>query len=107
MPNEPISGLAAATADALSVYRKRQEWDPAFELVRQHDLHEELAGLVLEAVDDMVYSGRLVAVEEWVRYARARRLSRHPVFAVAEAELHIRQGRHVTALTVARCGDER
>ena len=104
VPNEPISGLAAATADALSVYRKRQEWDPAFELVRQHDLHEELAGLVLEAVDDMVYSGRLVAVEEWVRYAKARRLSRHPVFAVAEAELHIRQGRHVTALTVARCG---
>jgi ATP/maltotriose-dependent transcriptional regulator MalT len=101
-PGDPVSGLPAATADALSVYRRRQEWDPAFELVRQHDLHEELAGLVLEAVDDTVHGGRLVVLEEWVRFARSRRLPRHSVFDVAEAELHIRQGRHATALTVAR-----
>ena len=97
-----VSALPAATGDALSLYRRRREWDSAFELVREHDLHEELAGLVLEAVDETMYSGRLLAVEEWIRYARAKKLPPHPVFSVAETELHVRHGRHVTALTVAR-----
>jgi ATP/maltotriose-dependent transcriptional regulator MalT len=97
-----VSALSAATREALTLYRGRREWDSAFELVREHDLQNELPGLVLEAVDETMYSGRLLAVEEWLRYARAKKLSPHPVFAVAEAELHVRHGRHVTALTVAR-----
>jgi DNA-binding CsgD family transcriptional regulator/tetratricopeptide (TPR) repeat protein len=97
-----ISGFPAATGEALSLYKRRHEWDSAFELLRTQDLRGELAGLVLEAVDETMYSGRLVAVDEWLRYARAKELGPHPVFAVAETELHLRHGRHVTALTIAR-----
>jgi ATP/maltotriose-dependent transcriptional regulator MalT len=97
-----VSALPAATGEALTLYRRRREWDSAFELVREHDLHADFAGLVLEAVDETMYSGRLIAVDEWLRYARAKKLFPHPVFAVAETELHLRHGRHVTALTVAR-----
>jgi DNA-binding CsgD family transcriptional regulator/tetratricopeptide (TPR) repeat protein len=97
-----VSVLPAATGEALTLYRRRREWDSAFDLVREQDLDEELAGLVLEAVDETMYSGRLLAVDEWLRYARGKKLAPHPVFAVAETELHVRHGRHVTALTVAR-----
>ncbi len=97
-----VSALPAATGEALTLYRRRREWDSAFELVREHDLHTDFAGLVLEAVDETMYSGRLIAVDEWLRYARAKKLFPHPVFAVAETELHLRHGRHVTELTVAR-----
>jgi DNA-binding CsgD family transcriptional regulator len=62
--------------------------------------------LVLEAVDETIYRGRLVALEEWVRWARLRHLPRHAVFAVAETELHLRHGRHMTALTIARAAIE-
>ena len=36
-----------------------------------------------------------------MRYARARRF-RHPVVALAEIELELRRGRHLTSLTLAR-----
>ena len=98
----PSSALAQANSRALALFRRRHEWDAAFELVRRNDLGEELAGLVLEAVDETVHGGRLMALEEWVRWARTRGLPRHPVFAVAETELHVRHGRHLSGLTVAR-----
>jgi DNA-binding CsgD family transcriptional regulator/tetratricopeptide (TPR) repeat protein len=99
--------LPIATADALVLYRRRRQWDSAFELVRRHDLDDELAGLVLEAVDGTVYAGRLRTLAEWLRHAKARRLPYHPVFALAETELHIRHGRHVSALTLARSAIDR
>ena len=75
---------------------------PPLSLFRRNDLGEELAGLVLEAVDETVHGGRLMALDEWVRWARTRGLPRHPVFAVAETELHVRHGRHLSGLTIAR-----
>jgi len=98
--------LSVATNRALELYRKRHEWDSAFDLIRRHRLDDQLAGLVLEAIDETANAGRLVALGEWVRHARSQRLPRNPVFAVAEAELHLRHGRHASALTVARSGIE-
>jgi DNA-binding NarL/FixJ family response regulator len=104
--DDAVDALPIATADALVLYRRRRQWDPAFELVRRHDLDDELAGLVLEAVDGTVHAGRLRTLAEWLRHARARRLPYHPVFALAEAELHTRHGRHLSALTLARSAIE-
>ncbi|MCZ7589645.1 MAG: LuxR C-terminal-related transcriptional regulator [Gaiella sp.] len=88
-------------ADALELYRERREWDPAFELIRRFEIDAELADLMVEAMDDTLNAGRLPVLREWVRYARARRL-RHPIVALAEIELELRRGRHLTALTLAR-----
>lgn len=89
-------------AAVLGLYRERRDWDSAFELVRRHALDDELATLVLEAVDELLFSGRLSTIEAWVRFARARDVPPHPVFEIAEIEVQLRHGRHATALTNAR-----
>lgn len=93
--------VRGAAASALDVYRERHQWDPAFELVRRFEIDAELGDLMVEAMDDTLNAGRLPVLHEWVRYARARRF-RHPVVALAEVELELRRGRHLTSLTLAR-----
>ena len=56
---------------------------------------------MVEAMDDTLNAGRLPVLRDWARYARARRF-RHPVVALAEVELELRRGRHLTSLTLAR-----
>ena len=84
------------------LYRQRRDWDSSFEIVRQHGLDDELASLVFDSVDEILFSGRLSTLRDWVRFARTRDRRPHPVFAVVEIELEMRHGRHATALTKAR-----
>ena len=98
---EATRDLRGASVGALDLYRERREWDPAFELVRRFEIDAELPELMIDALDDTLNSGRLPVLREWIRYARARRF-RHPVVALAEIELELRRGRHLTALTLAR-----
>ena len=93
--------LRGAAVDALGLYRERRDWDPAFELVRRFEIDDELGDLMLDAIDDTLNAGRLPVLREWVRYARARRF-RGPIVSLAEIELELRRGRHLTALTLAR-----
>ncbi len=93
--------VRGAAASALDVYRERHQWDPAFELIRRFEIDAELGDLMVEAMDDTLNAGRLPVLREWVRYARGRRF-RHPVVALAEIELELRRGRHLTSLTLAR-----
>ena len=93
---------AVGTEKALRLYRKRRDWDSAFELVRRHGLDDELAGLVLEAVDEILSSGRLSTLDDWVRFAHDRLENLHPVLMIAEMEVQLRHGRHMSALTTAR-----
>lgn len=103
---DPVPMPPDATLSALSLYRRRREWDSAFELVRAHDLDDELVGLVIDILEETAHSGAPASLQEIVEYGRSRRLHRHPVFAVAEAELHCRQGQPVSALTLARSAIE-
>ena len=93
--------LRGAAVDALGLYRERRDWDPAFELVRRFEIDDKLGDLMLDAIDDTLNAGRLPVLREWVRYARARRF-RGPIVSLAEIELELRRGRHLTALTLAR-----
>ena len=93
--------VRGAAASALDVYRERHQWDPAFELIRRFEIDAELGDLMVEAMDDTLNAGRLAVLRDWARYARARRF-RHPVVALAEVELELRRGRHLTSLTLAR-----
>ena len=94
--------FSIAMPEALALYRQRRDWDAAFELIRRHDLDDELADLALEAVDEIVFSARLATLQSWVRYAEQSGSRQHPVFVIAEIELHLRQGRIASALTFAR-----
>jgi DNA-binding CsgD family transcriptional regulator len=93
--------VRGAAASALGVYRERHQWDPAFELIRRFEIDAELGDLMFEAMDDTLNAGRLPVLRDWARYARTRRF-RHPVVALAEVELELRRGRHLTSLTLAR-----
>jgi ATP/maltotriose-dependent transcriptional regulator MalT len=99
------SDLRRAPAEALSLYRERREWDPAFELVRNFDIRSEFAALVVEAIDETVNGGRLLTMREWIQYARSKRIE-HPAVALAEVEVHLRHGKHLTALTLAKAALE-
>jgi DNA-binding NarL/FixJ family response regulator len=93
--------VRGAAASALDLYRERHQWDPAFELIRRFEIDAELGDLMVDAMDDTLNAGRLPVLRDWARYARARRF-RHPVVSLAEVELELRRGRHLTSLTLAR-----
>jgi len=98
---EATRDLRGVSMGALDLYRERREWDPAFELVRRFEIDDALPALMVDALDDTLNSGRLPVLRDWIRHSRARRM-RHPVVALAEIELELRRGRHLTALTLAR-----
>jgi DNA-binding NarL/FixJ family response regulator len=93
--------VRGAAASALDLYRERHQWDSAFELIRRFEIDAELGDLMVAAMDDTLNAGRLPVLRDWARYARARRF-RHPVVSLAEVELELRRGRHLTSLTLAR-----
>ncbi len=90
----------AAVARCLEVYRARRDWDASFDLVERNNLVSELEGLLLEALDELLDTARLATVEGVVGRATILRLPQ-PIFAVAEAELRLREGKSLVALTLA------
>jgi DNA-binding NarL/FixJ family response regulator len=98
---QPDSGIEPFARRALPELEKRREWDACFELVRTHGFDNEFRRICGLALDEMVFGGRLLGLEEWVEHAKYRDLT-DLVFGVAEAQVHLRHGRHVRALTLAR-----
>ncbi len=108
-PLDATPQVADAARRGLEIYRLREDWDAGFEVVRRHGLDDQLPVLLMDAIDDLVYGARLMALESWIVFAQARRIG-SPVLDVADAELSLRQGHHTRALTSARralgCGPE-
>ena len=91
---------AAAVTSCLEVYRKHRDWDAAFDLVERNNLVGELESLLTEALDELLDTARLTSVDALVRRANALGLG-EPIFAVADAELRLREGRSLIAQTLA------
>ena len=90
----------AAVASCLEVYRARRDWDAAFDLVERNNLVSELKALLTEALDELLDTARLITVEALVKRATILGLP-EPIFAVAEAELRLREGKSLVAQTLA------
>jgi len=89
------------TADTLlAEYRRRREWDAAFDLVERQGSLEDIGGLFADALDDVLNSGRLATAETWVTRAESRGLTT-PVVQRAKAELALRHGSHMSAQAFA------
>ena len=86
---------------ALAAYRQRREWDAAFDVVDRFGLDAELEPLVAESLDELLNAGRLATLETQVKGGHSRRVS-SPLMQLAEGEVCLRQGRHVTASTIAQ-----
>jgi ATP/maltotriose-dependent transcriptional regulator MalT len=85
---------------ALAAYRRRREWDAAFDVVDRFGLDDELEPLVADALDELLNAGRLTTLENWLDRS-AKRSNESPILLIARAEVWLRTGRHVTAQTFA------
>jgi ATP/maltotriose-dependent transcriptional regulator MalT len=98
----------ASLSRCLDRYRERRDWDAAFELIARHRLTPALEPLVLEALDELLETARLSTIETWCALASEHDLET-PAFALARAEVALRQGRHAVAQAhaeVAATSDE-
>jgi len=98
----PDEGAAAACLD---MYRSRREWDAAFELIVKTRAGHELEDLMRRALDDLLETARLSTLERWCNLAADVDVV-SPIFALARAELSLRHGRHVEAVSHAEAAAE-
>lgn len=92
---EGVGEIADVLGRALDVYRRRREWDAAFDVLDRSGL-VGLEGLLDEALDDLLNSARLATLASWVDRANARGLD-IPIVQIAGAEVELRHGRHMSA----------
>jgi ATP/maltotriose-dependent transcriptional regulator MalT len=92
---------AAGSIDlCLEHYRSGREWDAAYEVLSREGVTQELAGLLAEALDELLETARLSTISRWCELAAADGLE-EPIFALARAEVTLRLGRHVEAMAHA------
>jgi LuxR family maltose regulon positive regulatory protein len=91
------SGQRAEIAErSIAYYRERRDWEAAFDLIVRHGFFEHLEALLLEALDELLDTGRLSTVETWCGFARGLSIETSP-FALARAEGALRRGRFTEA----------
>ena len=83
------------------VYRRRSEWDAAFDLVDRFGTADDVDTLFTDALDELLNAARLATVETWIGQAKVKQLS-SPTLEVAKAELALRNGKHLSAETFAQ-----
>ena len=88
-------------AQCLVAYRRRSEWDAAFDLVDRFGTADDLDTLLTEALDELLNAARLATVETWIGRAKAKHLA-SATLEVAKAELALRDGKHLSAETFAQ-----
>lgn len=93
------SALCSSVEDIVDIYRGRNEWDAAFDVIDRFDL-SGLEELIERTLDEMLNSARLATVQNWVNRAR-RKAIMAPVIGLAQGEIDLRQGLHTKAQTVA------
>jgi ATP/maltotriose-dependent transcriptional regulator MalT len=92
---------AALTAEScLRWFRARRDWDTAFDLISRRGPAGELPSLVADALDELLDTARLSTIETWCDFAADAAVD-DPVFALARAEVALRQGSHAEAQSFA------
>ncbi len=99
------SELEQVAPTALAAYRRRHEWDAAFDVVDRFGLDAELEPLVAEALDELLNAGRLATLEAQVERGGSS-VPTSPILSIAKAEVCLRTGRHITAQAVAEAAAE-
>ena len=74
---ETTGDIATIVARCLTAYRRRLEWDAAFELVDRYGAAGDLETLFADALDQLLNPARLATVETWIGRSEARSTSPH------------------------------
>ena len=83
-------------AEARAHYRGRGELDAAFELTERSGGPRDVDDLVSDSMHELLSEARLHTLETWVGRA-ASRVGETPAVRLAQAEIALRHGRHLTA----------
>jgi ATP/maltotriose-dependent transcriptional regulator MalT len=97
---ETTTDVSQTVARCLAAYRRRLEWDAAFDLVDRYGGDSDLEALFSDALDALLNTARLATVETWIQRAEAKQLLSSTI-GVAKAEIALRDGKHMTAQSFA------
>ncbi|MDQ5874711.1 MAG: LuxR C-terminal-related transcriptional regulator, partial [Actinomycetota bacterium] len=95
-----LSPSREAAERCLAYYRRRRDWDAAFDLITRRGLSEQLEPVLLEALDELLDSARLSTIEAWCALAAESKMGA-PVFSLARSEVALRHGRLAEAQAYA------
>ncbi len=100
LTEDGVEDLVGALVRSLDLYRERRDWDACFELIERNGLATEFEPLLSAALDELLNEARLATLERWLSFENdSKRVS--PMVQLASAELSIRRGQHLQALTLA------
>ena len=92
--------MSGAFPGAWAYYKDRRETDAAFELAEKLGAPADIDRLMIESMDELLNGARLPTLESWVDRASAR-VGESPSVLLAQAEVALRQGRHLIAQSIA------
>ena len=87
-------------SDAWTHYRGRGELDAAFDLTKRVGTPVDVDRLVAESMGELLDGARLPTLQLWVSHA-SDRVGETPSVLLAQAEIALRQGRHLAAQAIA------
>ncbi|HET9242452.1 MAG TPA: AAA family ATPase, partial [Gaiella sp.] len=96
------SAVAATEAfpSAWAYYTARKETDAAFDLAHRLGVPTDIDRSLVESIDDLLNGARLSTLETWASRATSL-VGETPAVLVAQAEIALRRGRHLTAQALA------
>lgn len=97
---EAADATSMAFPRASAYYRRIRELDAAFELTETLGAPADLDRLIVESIDELLNNARLSTLESWVTRATDR-TGESPTVLLAQAEVALHQGRHLTTQAVA------
>jgi DNA-binding NarL/FixJ family response regulator/tetratricopeptide (TPR) repeat protein len=97
---DKASAMSDLWAQARAHYRGRGELDAAFELTEKVGEPGDVDELVSDSMRELLDRARLPTLESWVARA-ATRVGETPAVRLAQAEIALRQGRHLTAQVIS------
>ena len=80
--------------------RSQKEPDAAFDLAHRLGVPSDIDRLLIDTMDELLNSARLPTLETWASRA-VRLVGETPAVLVAQAEIALRRGRHLTAQALA------
>ena len=97
---EAHTGSPIETSAAFDYYKSRRELDAAFDLAEKLGDPGDVDRVMVDAMEELLHGARLPTLESWVDRAIAR-VGESPAVLLAQGEVALRQGRHLTSQAIA------
>jgi DNA-binding CsgD family transcriptional regulator len=97
---EAQTGGPVETSAAFEYYQSRRELDAAFDLAENLGDPDDVNRVMVDSMEELLHGARLPTLESWVHRALAR-VGESPAVLLAQGEVALRQGRHLTSQAIA------